>query len=60
MKCLLKSIPRKVIKTLYLFNLNSKNNFLKKNLLIILIKHLIFKHLSFDDIFIMKFINFMK
>ena len=60
MKCLLKSIPHKVIKTLYLFNLNSKNNFLKKSLLIMFIKHLIFKHLDFNDVFIIKLINLMR
>ena len=60
MKYLLKSISRKVIKTLYLFNLNSKNNFFKKSLLIMLIKYLVFKHLSFNDVFIIKLINFVK
>ena len=60
MKYLLKLISRKVIKTLYLFNLNSKSNFLKKSLLIIFIKHFVFKHLNFNDVFIIKFINFVK
>ena len=46
MKCLLKSIFRNVIKILYLFNLNSKSNLFKKNLLIMFIKHLVFKHLN--------------
>ena len=60
MKCLLKSILRKIIKILYLFNLNPKNNFFKKSLLIMFIKHLVFKHLNFNNIFIIKFINFIK
>ena len=60
MKCLLKSIFRNIIKTLYLFNLNSKSNFFKKGLLIIFIKHFIFKYLNFNDVFIIKFINLVK
>ena len=60
MKCLLKLILRKVIKISYLFNLNSRNNFFKRNLSIMFIEHLIFKHLNFNDVFIIKFINFVK
>ena len=60
MKCLLKSISRNVIKILYLFNLNSRSNFFKKNLLIIFIKYLIFKHLDFNDVFIIRFINLVR
>ena len=60
MKCLLKSISHKVIEISYLFNLNLKNNFFKKSLLIMFIKHFVFKHLGFGDVFIMKFINFVK
>ena len=60
MKCLLKLILRKIIKISYLFNLNSESSFFKKSLSIIFIKYFVFKHLGFDDVFIIRFINFVK